>query len=470
MDPEDFRQHGREVVDFIAGYRERIAELPVWSQLRPGELRAQLPAAPPAESEPFAALMADIERVIVPGLSNWQHPRFFGYFPANAHLASVLGDMLSSGLGQLGLNWASSPALTELEELTSDWMRQMLGLSDAWRGVIQDTASTSTLVALLCARERASGHSQARGGLQAEPAPLVVYASAQSHSSVEKAALLAGFGRENLRIVDLDENYAMRAAHLAELVRADLAAGRRPAAVVATVGSTATTAIDPVEAIAAVCQEHGIWLHVDTALAGSAMILPECRWMWQGVEGADSIVLNPHKWLGAVFDCSLFYVRDAQHLVRVMSTNPSYLQTSADGQATNYRDWGLPLGRRARALKLWFLIRLEGVAGLQARLRRDIANAQWLAEQVDLAPGWARLAPAPLQTVCARHEPAGLAGEELDTHTLGWVGRINSSGAAYLTPSILDGRWMARVSIGALPTERADVAALWALMREEAGG
>ncbi|MBX0327983.1 aspartate aminotransferase family protein [Oscillochloris sp. ZM17-4] len=469
MTPDEFRRHGHAIVDYIAGYRERLPALPVWSQLKPGELRAQLPAAPPDAAEPFEALMADMERVIAPGLSHWQHPRFFGYFPANAHLASVLGDMLSSGLGQLGLNWASSPALTELEELTADWMRQMLGLSEAWRGVIQDTASTSTLVALLCARERASEHSQSRGGLQAEPSPLVVYASGQSHSSVEKAALLAGFGRENLRLVEIDDAYAMRADCLAEAVAADLAAGRRPCAVVATVGSTGTTAIDPIAAIAEVCQQHGLWLHVDTALAGSAMILPECRWMWHGVEGADSLVLNPHKWLGAVFDCSLLYVRDPQHLVRVMSTNPSYLQTSADGQATNYRDWGLPLGRRARALKLWFLIRLEGVAGLQSRLRRDIANAQWLADQVDATPGWVRLAPTPLQTVCARHEPPGLAGEELDRHTLGWVGRINSSGAAFLTPSILDGRWMARVSIGALPTEREDVAALWALMREEAG-
>jgi aromatic-L-amino-acid decarboxylase len=469
MDPQDFRTYGHQVVDFIAAYREQIAELPVWSQLKPGELRSRLPVEPPAEAESFAALIADVEQVIVPGLSNWQHPRFFGYFPANAHLASVLGDLLSSGLGQLGLNWASSPALTELEELTADWMRQMLGLSDAWRGVIQDTASTSTLVALLCARERASDYSQAHAGLQSVPLPLVVYASAQSHSSVEKAALLAGFGRDNLRSVDLDQNYAMCAEHLAELVQADLVAGRRPAAVVATIGSTATTAIDPLEPIAALCREHGIWLHVDTALAGSAMILPECRWMWQGIEGADSLVLNPHKWLGAVFDCSLFYVRDVQHLVRVMSTNPSYLQTSADGQVTNYRDWGLPLGRRARALKLWFLIRLEGVAGLQARLRRDIANAKWLAEQVDTTAGWVRLAPAPLQTVCVRHEPTGLSAEELDKHTLAWVDRINSSGAAYLTPSILDGRWMARVSIGALPTEREDVVVLWALMQEEAG-
>ncbi len=469
MNPEEFRRRGHEIVDYIAGYREHISELPVWSNLVPGEMRAALPAEPPTEAEPFEALMDDIERIIAPGLSHMQHPRFFGYFPANAHLASVLGDMLSSGLGQLGLNWAASPALTELEELTTDWMRQMLGLSAAWRGVIQDTASTSTLIALLCARERASGHSQNRGGLQAELHPLVVYASGQSHSSVEKAVLLAGFGHENLHIVALDDAHAMRADRLAEAIAADIAVGRHPCAVVATVGSTATTAIDPISAIAEVCRTHDIWLHVDTALAGSAMIVPECRWMWAGVEDADSIVLNPHKWLGVVFDCSLFYVRDPQHLTRVMSTNPSYLQTSADGQVTNYRDWGLPLGRRFRALKLWFLIRLEGVAGLQARLRRDIANAQWLATQVDTTPGWVRLTPVPLQTVCVRHEPPGLSGEELDRHTLGWVGRINNSGAAFLTPSILDGRWMVRVSIGAIPTEREDVAALWTLMQEEAG-
>ncbi|NTV64860.1 MAG: aminotransferase class V-fold PLP-dependent enzyme [Oscillochloris sp.] len=468
MTPDEFRQRGYAIIDYIADYRAGLADQPVWSRLQPGELRAGLPASPPAEAEPFEALMADVEHLIAPGLSHVQHPRFFGYFPANAHLASVLGDMLSSGLGQLGLNWASSPALTELEELMADWMRQMLGLSASWRGVIQDTASSSTLVALLCARERASDHSQARGGLQAEPAPLVVYASSQSHSSVEKAALLAGFGRENVRLIELDSNYAIRADRLAEAISADMAAGKRPCAVVATVGSTATTAIDPIAAIAQICAAHGIWLHVDTALAGSAMILPECHWMWEGVEGADSLVLNPHKWLGAVFDCSLFYVRDPEHLVRVMSTNPSYLRTAADGQATNYRDWGLPLGRRFRALKLWFLIRLEGVAGLQARLRRDIANAQWLAEQVDGTPGWMRLCPTPLQTVCLRHEPTGMSGAELDKHTLAWVDRINSSGQAFVTPSLLDGRWMVRISIGAIPTERADVAALWDLMRQEA--
>jgi len=470
MTPEEFRRVGGQILDYVAAYRERVAALPVWSRARPGEVRAALPPAPPEGPEGWDAILGDLDRVLGPGLSHWQHPRFFGYFPANAHLASVLGDYLSSGLGQLGLNWQSSPALTELEEHMADWMRQMFGLSPAWSGVIQDTASTSTLVALLCARERATDHAQARGGLESLDRPLVVYTSAQSHSSVEKAALLAGFGRANLRPVATDAAFAIRPEALADAVAADLAAGRQPCAVVATTGTTATTAVDPIGPIAEVCQRYGMWLHVDGAMAGSAMILPECRWMWDGVEGADSIVVNPHKWLGAVFDCTLFFVRDPQHLVRVMSTNPSYLQTAADGAVKNYRDWGIPLGRRFRALKLWFLIRAEGVEGLRARLRRDIANARWLADQIDAAQGWRRLAPVNLQTVCVRHEPAGLAGEALDQHNLGWVGRINDSGAAYLTPAILDGRWMARVSVGALATERADVEALWALMREEVGG
>jgi aromatic-L-amino-acid decarboxylase len=469
MRPDEFRRAGHELIDWIAAYREGLAGLPVWSSVRPGAIRAQLPAAAPEEPEPFAAVLADLERVIAPGLSHWQHPRFFGYFPANAALASVLGDLLSSGLGQLGLNWQSSPALTELEEQMADWMRQLLGLSDGWRGVIQDTASTTTLVALLCARERATSHGQARGGLQAEELPLTVYTSAQSHSSVEKAALLAGFGRANLRLVPTDADYAMRPDLLAASIAEDLAAGRRPCAVVATTGTTAVTAVDPLEPIAAICREHGLWLHLDGAMAGSAMILPECRWMWEGVEAADSIVVNPHKWLGAVFDCTLFFVRDHEHLIRVMSTNPSYLQTTADGAVVNFRDWGVPLGRRMRAMKLWFLLRLEGAEALRARLRRDLASARWLAAEVDAAPGWRRLARVHLQTVCVRHEPPGLAGEELDRHTLGWVGRINASGAAYLTPAVLDGRWMARVSIGAEATTQEDVAALWELMREEAG-
>ena len=415
-------------------------------------------------------MIADLDRVVVPGLSLWQHPRFFGYFPANTLAAGILGDLVSTGLGVIGLSWQSSPALTEIEEVVVEWLRQMLGLSPAWSGVIQDTASTSTLVALICARERATGYALSRGGLQGETRKPCVYVSAHAHSSVEKGAMLAGFGRGNLRLVPFDANFAMRADALAQMMATDLAGGDLPCAIVATVGTTATTAVDPVAAIAEVAQQHGVWLHVDAAMAGSAMILPECRWMWQGIEGADSLVVNAHKWLGAPFDCSLYYVRDPEHLMRVMSTNPSYLQSKADGEVKNLRDWGIPLGRRFRALKLWFAVREQGVTGLQKRLRRDMTNARQLAEQVAATPGWRVVAPVHLQTVCVRHEPAlpdgaVLEGAALDAHTTAWAEAVNRSGAAYLTPGIIDGRWTVRVSVGALPTEASDVAAVWASMR-----
>ncbi|HUX32383.1 MAG TPA: pyridoxal-dependent decarboxylase [Gemmatimonadaceae bacterium] len=468
MNPADFRDNARAIVDWVANYRATIADRPVMAQTAPGDIKAQLPVSPPADAEPFADLLRDFDQIIAPGITSWQSPRFFGYFPSAGSLASVLGDYLSSGIGVIGLSWQACPALTELEEVVTDWMRQMVGLSGAWSGVIQDTASASTLVALICARERTTDYSLVRGGLQAEARPLTVYVSAHAHSSVDKAALLAGFGREHVRLVPHDEAYAMRPDALRDLVAADRAAGRVPCAVVATTGTTGTTALDPVRGMAEVARDEGLWLHVDAAMAGSAMIVPALRWMWDGVEGADSVVLNPHKWLGAVFDCSLYYVRDVEHLVRVMSTNPSYLQSAADGRVKNYRDWGIPLGRRFRALKLWFLIREQGVRALQARITRDVENARWLERAVRAAPHWRVLAPVPLQTVCLRHEPPGLDGEALDRHTLRWVDRVNRSGAAYLTPSMLDGRWMARVSIGAEPTEREHVAALWDELRDAA--
>lgn len=466
MTIEEFRRHGHELIDWIADYRAGLASRPVGAQTAPGEIQRQLPAAPPAQAEDWAAMQRDLDTVVLPGLTLWQHPRFFGYFPANASLASVLGDMAAAGLGVLGLAWQASPALTEIEEVVVDWLRQMTGLSPAWHGVLADTASTSTLVALLCARERATAFCLDRGGLPAAARPLTIYASQQSHSSVAKAALLAGFGRDHLRLVACAPDWGLDPAALEAAIAADAAAGRQPCAIVATCGTTAVTAFDPIAAAAGLARRHGCWLHVDAAMAGSAMILPECRSLWDGIEGADSLVMNPHKWLGAVFECSAYYVRDPQHLVRVMSTHPSYLQSALDGEVKNYRDWGLPLGRRFRALKLWWLIREQGVAGLQARLRRDLGNAQWLAAQVRAAPGWRVVAPVRLQTVCVRHEPGRLhdRGEALDAHTRAWCERVNRSGAAYLTPAVLDGRWMVRVSIGAEATERADVAAVWAAM------
>lgn len=349
-----------------------------------------------------------------------------------------------------------------------DWLRQMLDLPPAFTGVIQDTASSATLCALICARERASDHEQVRKGLQNGGSSLVVYASDQAHSSIEKDTLVAGFGKEYLRLIPTDDAHALRLDLLERAIEEDVRAGRTPCAIIAAVGTTNTTAIDPVRGIAALAQKYGIWLHVDAAMAGTAMILPECRRMWDGVEFADSVVLNPHKWMGVGFDFSAYYVRDPQHLIRVMSTNPSYLRTAHDGEVKNFRDWHIPLGRRFRALKLWFVLHEQGVEGLQKRLRRDLANAQWFKEQVDAASDWERVAPVPLQTICIRHRPKALVTEEeLGQHNRELVQRLNERGHVYLTPSMLKGKQMIRVSIGAEPTEKHHVAELWDELQAE---
>jgi len=470
MTPDEFRRAGHDLIDWIADYRERVAraEFPVMARTTPGALRDALPRIPPQQPEDFAAVRRDLDTLILPACTHWQDPRFHGYFPSNGLPAAVLGDLVSAGLGQLGLNWQASPALTELEEVCLDWWRQMLGLSPLWSGVIQDTASTATLVALVCARERSTNYSAVRGGLQQQPAPLVVYVSSQAHSSVEKAALLAGFGRENLRAIPVDENFDLNVSELERAVARDIAAGLQPCAIVATCGSTATTAFDPLAAIATLATRERLWLHVDAAMAGSAMIAPECRVLWAGVEGADSLVVNPHKWLGVSFDCSTYFVRDPQFLMRVMSTNPSYLQTAADGQVKNYRDWGIPLGRRMRALKLWFVIREQGVSGLQARIRRDLGHAQWLAGQLARTPDWKILAPVRLQTLVLRHEPPGLPAADVDAHTRAWAQAVNDSGEACLTPAVVADRWAVRVSFGSAATEHEHVVDLWRVIREKA--
>ncbi len=472
MTPEEFRRAGHELIDWIADYRECIPTLPVRAQVEPGEVRSALPANPPQTKESFAQLLSDLEEIVVPGVTQVQHPMHFGWFPSNASLASVLGDVACSGMGTLGISWESCPALTEVEEVVCDWLRQLTGLSDQWRGTIHDTASTACVVAVLLAREKASSFSKNSGGLQAMERPMTVYSTSQAHSSIAKAVQLAGFGNDNLRLVEEDPlTRAMLPDALAACVEADIAAGCIPAAIVCSVGATATTAMDPVEAIAAVAGRHGIWLHVDAAMAGSCMLLPECRHLWQGVELADSLAWNPHKWMGTILDTALFYVRDVEHLERVMSTNPAYLRSDADGDVVQYRDWGIPLGRRFRALKLWFHLRLDGPEAIRARLRRDLDNARWFGEQVAATPGWEVLAPVDLQTVCIRHTPmsdAGqpLSGDDLDRHTLAWVGRINASGKAFLSPTLLDGRWLVRVSIGVEATTRDHVTRLWSLLQQ----
>jgi aromatic-L-amino-acid decarboxylase len=471
MDADEFRRAGHALIDWIAEYRETLEARRVMSDVRPGEIRARLPRQPPEQGGGAGELVALLERDVLPGITHWNHPAFFAYFPSNTSYASILGDLACAGLGVQGMSWQTSPAATELEEVMMDWLRQLVGLGERWSGVIQDTASTATLGALICARERTSGLAQTGPGLQAGGPPLVVYASAQAHSSVEKAAMLAGFGKAHVRLIDTDERYALRPDALREAIERDAAAGMRPCAVVATAGTTATTAFDPIAAIADIAGPRGMWLHVDAAMAGTAMVLPEMRALWDGIERADSLVLNPHKWMGPGFDLSAYYCRDPQHLIRVMGTNPHVLRTQQDGEVTNFRDWHIALGRRFRALKLWFHLLDEGAEGMRARVRRDLEHARWLGARVAEAEGWELVAPVTLQTVCLRHAPAGLGGdaEALREHNLTIARRINDGGRAYLTPTVLGGVQILRVSIGAERTERRHVEALWEALQAAAG-
>ena len=345
MDTNTFRRIGHELVDWIAEYRDHIESFPVMSQVRPGEIRAMMPAEPPQRGLGLDDIAMTLNKIVMPGITHWNHPGFFAYFPANADYSSVLADIVTAGLGAQGMSWQTSPAATEVEEVVMDWLRQMLGLSESFSGVIQDTASTATFCALLCARERATQFCQNRGGMQAEASPLVVYASDQAHSSIPKAALLAGFGRDHLRLLSTDNEHALRLDLLESAIQADIQAGRRPCALVAAIGTTAATALDPLEGMAELAARYDMWLHVDAALAGTAMICPEYRWMWKGIERVDSIVLNPHKWMGTGFDLTAYYVKDPQHLIRVMGTNPELSANSPRRRSKQFQRLGHPLGK-----------------------------------------------------------------------------------------------------------------------------
>ena len=485
MTPNDFRTHGKALIDWIADYYEQIEQFPVMSPAAPGEVRAALPAAPPQEGEPFEAMMADVERIILPGITHWQSPNFFAYFPANTSFPAILGELLSAGLGVQGMLWQTSPAATELETHVLDWLVGMLGPPAAFLssgpggGVIQDTASSAVLAAMVAARDRVT--SDERRVTSEEPAELVTrhsslptaYTSTQAHSSVVKAAMVAGVGRENVRAVAVDEQYAMRPDDLRRLIEADLSAGRRPFFVVATVGTTSSTAIDPVREIGAICREYGLWLHVDGALAGAAAVCPEFQWLHDGLELADSYAFNPHKWLLTNFDCDCFWVSDRAALLRALSILPAYLVNAASqsGAVIDYRDWHVQLGRRFRALKLWFVIRAYGVAGLQAHIREHVRLARLFAGWVAADPRFELAAPAPLNTVCFRLRGDGDAAAT-DAANEALMARLNASGKLYLTHTVLDGRFTLRLAVGARLTEERHVAAAWNAIRNagEQGG
>jgi aromatic-L-amino-acid decarboxylase len=469
MHPDEFRRHAHELVDWIADHMAGVGELPVVPEVRPGEIRGRLPSAPPEQGEPFEAMFHDFREVILPGMTLWNHPGWFAYFPGNNSPPSILGEMLTAALGAQCMSWATSPAATELEQVVMDWLRQMIGLPDSFVGVIQDTASTATLVALLSARERATAHAAGSSGLAQTGARLVVYASREAHSSVDKAVKLAGYGTNQLRHVPVAAGFALDPAALERAIIADREAGLTPACVVATVGTTSSTAIDPIPAIATLCRRHGIWLHVDAAFAGVAAIVPELRWLVDGVQFADSLVLNPHKWLLTNFDCSAYYVRDPDSLLRTFGLTPEYLRTAYDAEVVNFRDWGIQLGRRFRALKLWFVIRSYGVGGLRAMIRHHIALAQELKGWIEQRPDFELMAPVPLSLVCFRYRPRGADEKELDALNERLLAKVNAGRRVHLTHTRLDGRYVIRLVVGQRETQREHVAQAWALIREAAG-
>ncbi len=476
MDAENFRRYGHEVVDWVADYIRDVERYPVLPRVTPGEIRRRLPVRAPAQAESMDEILRDFREIILPGVTHWNHPRFFAYFPANHSGPAILGELLSAALGVNGMVWQSCPSATELEQVVMDWLRRLLELPEEFRGVIQDTASTATLCALLCARERATGFEVNRRGFPAGDArgALRVYASREAHSSVEKGVKIAGFGSENLVSIAVDADFALDPRNLEARIREDLARGARPCCVVATVGTTSSTALDPLAPIAEVARRHGLWMHVDAALAGSAAILPEKRAILEGIEGADSFVFNPHKWLFTNFDCSAFFCRAPEVLVRTMAITPEYLKTGADEVAANLRDWGIPLGRRFRALKLWFVLRAFGVEGLQQRLREHLALAQEFKRWVDESPDFERLAPVPLQTICFRYHPGRTAGAAqsqatLDALNQALLAEVNRTGTIYITHTRLNGAYSLRMSIGQTQTRREHVVQAWEAIREAAG-
>jgi aromatic-L-amino-acid decarboxylase len=466
MDPEEFRKHGHAVVDWIAEYYKRMESFPVLSQVKPGDIRGSIPAEAPRQGEPFDRILQDVDSLILPGITHWQSPNFFGFFPSNTSGPSILGDLLSSALGVQGMLWATSPACTELETLMLDWLARALALPEKFLstsnggGVIQDTASSATLCALLAARERATNFESNRSGVQQK---LCAYTSTQAHSATEKAIGIAGVGRDFLRIIEVDKNFAMDPAALARSMQRDRDAGLIPFFVCATSGTTSSNAVDPLRSIGPICREFGAWLHVDSAMSGTAALCPEFRHIHDGIEYADSYCFNPHKWMFTNFDCDCFYVADREALIRALSILPEYLRNKASesGAVIDYRDWQIPLGRRFRSLKLWFVLRHYGIEGLQFHIREHVRLAQQLARWISADDRFELATPPPLNLVCFYLNSGDEANERL-------LEALNRSGDLYLTHTRLNGRFTLRMCVGQTNTTERHVEKAWWRIQEEA--
>ena len=464
MDTGDFRRHAHELVDWMADYLESVRDYPVKAQVAPGEILAQLPNEPPKAGEAFEAIMEDFRSIIMPGITHWQSPKFMAYFPANSSPPSVLAEMLTATLAPQCMIWQTSPAAAELEERMMDWLGSMIGIPSAWDGVIQDTASTATLCSLLTAREQYSQYRINTHGLQDRPR-YAIYGSDQTHSSIDKAVKIAGLGHANLCKVDTDEAYAMKPEALEAAMVRDQVAGISPLCVIATIGTTGSTAIDPLRAIGEVCQRNGVWLHVDAAYAGTALTLPEMRHVIDGIEYADTFVFNPHKWMFTNFDCSAYFVKDKGALIRTFEIMPEYLKTKESAVVNNYRDWGVPLGRRFRALKLWFVIRTYGVEGIRQKLRMHLELAAGVVKKIKATKDFEVLAPVPLNVICFRYKPAGISeAESLNQLNERLLEEINKSGKLFLTHTKLGDIYTLRLVIGQTNVTQADADEAWELI------
>lgn len=466
--PAEFRAEAHRMADRMADYFEQIELFPVKSQVKPGEILGQLPASPPEQPETMAQVMADFDKIILPGITHWQNPNFFAFFPANSSYPSVLAEMLTATLGQQAMIWETSPAAAELEERVMEWLKQMCGLPAGWTGVIQDTASASTLAALLTAREKVTGFRVNEEGFSATN-KLRVYCSTETHSSIEKAVKIAGIGSKNLVKVAVDDNFSMKSSALRDTIEADLKAGLQPLCVIATIGTTGSTAVDPIKEIGKICRKYNIWLHVDAAYSGTALVLPEMRHFADGLELADSYVFNPHKWMFTNFDCSAYFVRDPEMLIRTFEILPEYLKTRTRGQVNDYRDWGVALGRRFRALKLWFVIRNFGVEGIREKVRLHLDLAQWLANEIRQSADFELLAPVDFSLVCFRYLPSGITDEaKINEINEQLLQTLNASGKLYMTHTKLNGKYTLRMVIAQTYVEFRHVENAWKLIRETA--
>ncbi len=468
MNIDEFRKNAHETVDWVADYFQNIEKYPVKSQVNPGDIFKQLPEKAPEEPEPYSKIIKDLDEIIIPGITHWQSPSFFAYFNANNSFPSVLAEIITAAIGAQCMSWQTSPAATELEEMIMKWTAKLINLPEGFTGVIQDTASTATLCSILTAREKYSGFNVNDKGISNDM-KFRVYCSSEAHSSIDKAVRISGIGSENLIKVGVDENFALRSEELEELIKKDIKNGFKPLAIIAALGTTGSTAVDPLKEIGEICKKHDIWYHIDAAYAGTALMLPENKYLIEGISYADTFVFNPHKWMFTNFDCSAYYVKDREALINTFSIRPEYLRTAEGERVNNYRDWGIALGRRFRSLKLWFVLRSFGTEELKSKVRSHTLWAKELSEEISSEENFEIMAPVPFATICFRFLPPGINDiDEINRINNSLMEKLNGTGKLYLTHTKLNGKFTLRFIIGQTYQEKKHIDSAWELIKDTA--